>query len=258
MSKNLKTFAGIKIEDVPTILAKPFEDPKAYKPMPGAAHLHEINTGFMLERITQVFGLKGVGWNFLFAPENLEILRKEDDPWVTAWLKYAELVIHLIGEQGEDVPVQIPTSGACTNELRFAEEGARTTALGSALKGLCFQLAVYKGELDFTQPVPSGRTMPPPVKAVANPPAPAVNPEIKNDLIRSEDVPLFAAVESPGDYVIDVGTKHNGKRLSELSDQALAWYASLDGKGMSPGNPKTRELQEQACRYLAEKKAPKG
>jgi hypothetical protein len=49
-----------------------------------------------------------------------------------------------------------------------------------------------------------------------------------------------------------------GKKLSELSDQALTWYASLDGKGMSPANQKARELQEQACRYLAEKMAIKG
>jgi hypothetical protein len=258
MSKNLKTYMGVQVEDVPTLLAKPFDDPKAYKPMPGAANLIEINTGFMLERITQVFGLKGVGWDFRFTPENMEILRKEDDPWVTARLKYAELVIHLVDEQGEDIPIQIPTSGASTNELRFAEEGARTSALGCALKGLCFQLSVYKGELELSQVAQPGRTPPSNVKGTVNPPAPAVTPEKKDDLIRSKDVPLFAALESAGEYMVDVGTKHIGKRLSELSDQALAWYASLDGKGMTPGNPKARELQDQACRYLAEKKALKG
>jgi hypothetical protein len=258
MSKNLRTYTGIRIEEVPSLLAKPFSDPKAYRPIPGSPPLTDINTGFMLERVTQVFGLKGVGWNFLFTPENMEISYRDEDHWVSARLRYAELVINFLDEKDEVVTLRIPTSGASTNEPGFAEEGARTSALGSALKGMCFQLGVYKGEMDITSsglffPLP-----PTPTQLPFDSPLPAVKKETGMAFPPDKPIPPRIPVEHSGDYVVDVGAKHMGKKLSELSSQALTWYASLDGKGMSPANQKARELQEQACRYLAEKMAIKG
>jgi hypothetical protein len=258
MSRNLRTYTGIRIEEVPNILAKPFADPKAYRPIPGTPPLTDINTGFMLERVTQVFGLKGIGWNLLFIPENMEISYRDEDRWVSARLRYAELVVNFLDEKDEVVAMRIPTSGASTNEPGYAEEGARTSALGSALKGMCFQLGVYKGELDLASsglffPTPST-----PVQLPYSPSIPAVKKETGMAFQPEKPVPPQTHAEIPGDYVVDVGAKHMGKKLSELSDQALTWYASLDGKGMSPANQKARELQEQACRYLAEKMAIKG
>jgi hypothetical protein len=54
----------------------------------------------------------------------------------------------LVNEQGEICWYPIITGAANTNDFAYAEEGARTAAIGAALKSLCFQLPVYKGQLD--------------------------------------------------------------------------------------------------------------
>ena len=142
-----KTFTGIDAKEIPAALAKIFEDTKAYKGVPGGADLTDINTGHMLERITEVFGPKGLGWNFVFLPEYMEIVNPLEKR-VLARLKYAIFKYMITKEDGQEVWIEIPTSGANTNELAYAEEGARTSALGAAIKGLCFQLPIYKGLLD--------------------------------------------------------------------------------------------------------------
>ena len=69
--------------------------------------------------------------------------------------------------------------------------------------------------------------------------------------------PVLMAAESNelSNYTVDVGTKHNGRKLSELSEPALAWYASIDGKGMEPSSEKARVLQVKAQQFLNQKQA---
>ena len=61
MNDKLFTLTGLPISQIVEKLAEPFE-PQAYRGVPGGADLTDINTGYMIERATQVFGLRGLGW----------------------------------------------------------------------------------------------------------------------------------------------------------------------------------------------------
>lgn len=146
-----KTTAGVAVEKIAALLAEIFTDAeKAYKAVPGGADLTDINTGHMIERVTQVFGIKGLGWNFRWEPDDLVFIGDLAGATVrcTAHLKNAVFSYCLVDEAGETHWYAIQTSGMNTNSALYAEEGARTSALGAALKGLCFQLPIYKGYLD--------------------------------------------------------------------------------------------------------------
>jgi hypothetical protein len=146
-----KTASGVAMEKIAALLAEIFADAdKAYKAVPGGADLTDINTGHMIERVTQVFGIKGFGWNFRWAPDDLVFIGDlaGASARCTAHLKNAVFSYCLLDEAGAEHWFEIQTSGMNTNSALYAEEGARTTALGAALKGLCFQLPIYKGYLD--------------------------------------------------------------------------------------------------------------
>jgi hypothetical protein len=143
------------VGDIPARLAAIFADKAAYKTIPGKLGLTDISIGYMLERITEVFGPAGVGWTLRWAKEDFTIegeiiasRKKEESAAVLAWLKYAEFVYYIFSQDGNVVECVIPTSGMSINEVSYAEEGARTAALGSAVKKLCFQIGVYKGDFD--------------------------------------------------------------------------------------------------------------
>lgn len=139
----LKTLTGIPANEVPTKLSELFADKKAYKGVPGGANLTDINTGFMIERATQTFGLRGLGWRLDYQPEHLVIDGDIKRP--TASLQYAVFSYLLVDDGGSQVKCEIPVSGVSKNNLEYAAEGARTSAIGAALKSLCFQLPIYKG-----------------------------------------------------------------------------------------------------------------
>lgn len=73
ISETLFTLTGIPVSQVAEKLAEPFDNPAAYKGVPGGADLTDIGTGWMIERTTQVFGLRGLGWKLL----GWEILKSE-------------------------------------------------------------------------------------------------------------------------------------------------------------------------------------
>lgn len=256
MDNQFFTFTGIPAAEIPSNLAEPFDDPKAYKGVPGGADLTDINTGHMLERISQVFGPKGLGWNFQFNKEDLEVVNP-DEKRVIARLRYAVFQYTLFGADGQTHNFEIATSGTNANILEYAEEGARTSALGAAIKGLCFQLPVYKGLLDhhnagkFTAgggngKVPGSAAKTPAPKAEASPDQPekAADPE---------PAPKPSGIGGgahPGDFVVNVGAKYRGKKLSELADNVLAWFANLDGKGFAPQSDDGQATRDAARRYL--------
>lgn len=258
VSVRLQTFTGIPAAEIPARLAEPFDDPKAYKGIPGGADLTDINTGHMLERITQVFGPKGLGWNFQFNKDDLEVVHP-DEKRVMARLRYAVFQFTLFGADGQPHTFEIGTSGANTNLLEYAEEGARTSALGSAVKGLCFQLPVYKGQLDhhnagkFTadgagKKAPSSAPRASAAKAGATPPQKA---EAAPDQPDPAPEPAGNGGSAhPGEFIVNVGTKYRGKKLSELATNVLAWFANLDGKGFDPQSEDGQATQHAARRYL--------
>ena len=66
----LQTLAGVAYSEIANRLKEPFEA-SAYKGVPGGADLTDINTSYMIERLTEVFGLRGFGWNLEYQPEHL-------------------------------------------------------------------------------------------------------------------------------------------------------------------------------------------
>ena len=253
MDISLHTYTGIPAGEIPARLAEPFNDPLAYKGVPGGADLTDISTGHMLERVTQVFGPKGLGWNFLFERDDLEFVNPGEKR-VLVRLKYAKFQYTLFAADGQAHTFEIATSGANANSIEYAEEGARTSALGAALKGLCFQLPVYKGQLDHHNvakyvagKAPKAET---PKAAPAAQPSPAAEPE-------PEPAPKPATKSNgnggsahPGEFVIAVGAKYRGKRVDELADNVLAWFANLDGKGFAPQSPEGQAAQDAVRKYL--------
>lgn len=256
MDKQLFTFTGIPAIEIPQRLAEPFDDPKAYKGVPGGADLTDINTGHMLERITQVFGPKGLGWNFSFNPADLELVNPGEKR-VLVRLRYAVFQYTLFTASGETHTFEIASSGANANSVEYAEEGARTSALGAAIKGLCFQLPVYKGLLDHHN---AGRFAGGNGSSKAADPRaePARTPAAKTEPAKeSAPEPEATAKPSgnggsshPGEFVINVGAKYRGKRVNELADNVLAWFANLDGKGFAPQSEDGQAAQDACRRYL--------
>ena len=268
MDNQLSTFTGIPAAEIPSRLAEPFDDPKAYKGVPGGADLTDINTGHMLERVTQVFGPKGLGWNFLFSKDDVEIASPVDKR-VLVRLKCAVFQYTLFSAEGQPYVCEIVSSGANANSIEYAEEGARTSALGAAIKGLCFQLPVYKGLLDHhnvEQYLAGGAAKQP--SGEGEPSAGNGNGNGKGSSAAAKTSPTLSETGEPepasrlaarpgnggsvhpGDFVINVGTKYRGKKVRELAENVLAWFANLEGKGFAPQSPDGQAAQEAVRHYL--------
>jgi hypothetical protein len=137
------TFTGVKAEEISTKLAEHLP-PEAFKGVPGGADLTDINTGFMIERVTAVFGPRGLGWNLLYDPASLAVGEgNRPIARLDATFSYA-----LWNDKDERCDCLIQVSGVNQNDAKYVEEGARTSAIGAALKWLCFQNDVYKGQYD--------------------------------------------------------------------------------------------------------------
>ena len=282
MNDKLFTLTGVPVSQIVEKLAEPF-DPQAYKGVPGGADLTDINTGYMIERATQVFGLRGLGWKLEYSPENMVFIGLGEGKRVTAHLKYAVFSYALVNEQGEVCWYPIITGAANTNDFAYAEEGARTAAIGAALKSLCFQLPVYKGQLDHhnagkllgsgSQPggvLPGGN---------GNGAKPSGNgnghkgngngaaPQLSPDQILKElgcdtppqpgTAPTAHLADNPGAYVIQYGKTYTGWTLRKMVEEnpkgreagltALRWYANE----MKPATENAHADQAAAKKFLA-------
>jgi hypothetical protein len=253
----LFTFTGISAADIPARLAEPFDDPKAYRGVPGAADLTDISTGHMLERLTMVFGPKGVGWNFLWSANDMEILNPLERR-VLARLRFALFTYTLYDETGAATTHEIQTSGANANEMVYAEEGARTSALGAAIKGLCFQLPVYKGHLDHhSAGKPSGGNEGKP-GGNGHKPLPEEAASQKLAGLPSQEAASMGMEEAStilddlGCYILKTGTQSKGKLLGEIGIRTLGWFALT----MKTATADQRADQEAALLYLAAKYLP--
>jgi hypothetical protein len=266
MNDKLFTLTGVPVSQIVEKLAAPFE-PQAYKGVPGAADLTDINTGYMIERATQVFGLRGLGWKLEYSPENMVFIGLGEGKRITAHLKYAVFSYALVNDQDELNWFPIITGAANTNDFAYAEEGARTAAIGAALKALCFQLPVYKGQLDHhnaAQLLVS--TLTPGENGNGHPgngsPSPASTDQILRELgyevaPQVGEVPNPRLSDDPGAYVVQYGKTYSGWTLRKMVEEnprgseggltALRWYASE----LKPSNAPARSDQAAAKKYLA-------
>jgi hypothetical protein len=275
MNEKLFTLTGLPVSQIAERLAEPFE-PQAYKGVPGGADLTDISTGYMIERATQVFGLRGLGWKLEYSPENMVFIGLGEGKRITAHLKYAVFSYALVNEQGDICWYPIITGAANTNDFAFAEEGARTAAIGAALKSLCFQLPVYKGQLDHhnaslllgggaepgddgSKARPSGNGNGHNGNGAASQRSPdQILKDLGYDVPSQPDAaPGVHQEEEAGAYVIQFGKTYSGWTLRKMVEEnprgpeagltALRWYANE----MRPATEKARADQSAARKFLA-------
>jgi hypothetical protein len=274
MNDKLFTLTGVPVSQIVERLALPFE-PQAYKGVPGGADLTDINTGYMIERATEVFGLRGLGWKLEYNPENLVFIGLGEGKRITAHLKYAVFSYALENEGAEISWYPIITGGANTNDFVYAEEGARTAAIGAALKSLCFQLPVYKGQLDHhnahmllgfgeelsgngNSSEPSGNGNGHNGGVSSSHSTEQILKELGYDVpSQQETVPKVKPDGDAGAYVIRFGKTYSGWTLRRMVEEnprgretglaALRWYANE----MKPAAENGRLDQAAAQKFLA-------
>jgi hypothetical protein len=266
MNDKLFTLTGVPVSQIVEKLAEPFE-PQAYKGVPGGADLTDINTGYMIERATQVFGLRGLGWKLEYNPDSMVFIGLGEGKRITAHLKYAVFSYALVNEQEEVNWYPIITGAANTNDFAYAEEGARTAAIGAALKSLCFQLPVYKGQLDHhnasqllassAQPGGNGNGHDGKGASLISS-TDQILRELGYDIpSRTDPATNPKVAEDPGAYVIRYGKTYSGWTLRRMVEEnprgaeagmtALRWYASE----MKPASAPARQDQSAAQKFLA-------
>ncbi len=130
---------------------------RAYKAVPGAAGLTDIDPSYLTEVVTDVFGACGVGWVFEFDPASVEVaevtkINRSGDARQTfsALVKLLSVRYAYLDENGKQVmSLPIPSNGGSENDNRnYALRGAITNAIGASFAKLLWQLPVYQGFID--------------------------------------------------------------------------------------------------------------
>ena len=229
MLDKLKTLTGIPASKISERLAKPFDDPAAYKEIKGgvggAAGLTDIDTAWMVERATEVFGPYGLGWKLDWDVDDVVINGDPKRPTVA--LKRAEFRYILLDKEGKEQICIVPCTGGSTNELPYALKGMETSAIGNALSKMRFQEPVYKGKLSHKNAKAFLES-----KNGGNGRKPTASLAKGNGKLKS-------------DFVVPIG-KNKGKKLSDLSPRSLKWYA----KEMKPTTDAAKKLQQEAKSYI--------
>jgi outer membrane biosynthesis protein TonB len=131
--------------------------PRAYKAVPGAVGLTDINPAYLTDVATQVFGICGIGWSINYKGNDMSLVARETTTRngnartvFSANLLHMELQFAYVDPNGEvKMSAPIPASGGSENDTEsYATRGALTNAIGAAFAKLCWQLPVYQGKVD--------------------------------------------------------------------------------------------------------------
>ncbi len=248
-----KTVTGFTLEQVVAELQKPLPA-SAYKPVPGASDLTDIDPAYLTEVATKVFGPIGFGWWYDYAPTDLTVSAEvrtaksgREYTVFTASLHKLTVRYRLIDATGNTlISEPITATGGNDNEVEsYAVRGALTNAIGAAFAKLTWQLPVYKGQLShrnaatFGDKKPVTAVKPGIPKPAEAAPAPATAPDNGHD----------AELEALLNYVIPpaIQSKHAGKKLGEVSAQVIEWYATK----MAVTTPESQELKDKAAALFA-------
>ena len=244
-----KTLTGVSLSDLPALLDE--ELPKgAYKAIPGATYLTDIDPAFMRDKFNELFGLSGYGWGYSYSSESVslskeDVVRKKGQPnQYTEEIYFAQLLeltfwYKLVAEDGTVTRHEIPATGASDNKVAaYALKGAITAALGNAASNIGWQKSVYMGERSHKT---VGKSKPKP----ASKPAKAKPAKAKPAKAKPAPEPVTTVAES--DFVIPTGPKA-GQALSDQDLRAITFYAK---KMKVQGDPDKQALQEAAQALLA-------
>ena len=232
--KNHKTLTGMLLENVAAKLDA--ELPKdAYKAVPGAADLTDIDPNYMRKILNEVFGLCGIGWGYKYdsADMHTEIEeRKRSTGGVrrvyVATLRRLTFWYKLSDPDGNVVTCEIDASGGSDNDVEaYAMKGSITNALGHASSNIGFQESVYLGKRSHKT---VGKTTAPASAAKAATPAskPAAVPasKVSKSAAKSEThAPVVPAESDPAGFVIQVGQRA-GQKLGDQEHKVIEWYAN--------------------------------
>lgn len=245
--KNHKTLTGMLLENVAAKLDA--ELPKdAYKAVPGAADLTDIDPNYMRKILNEVFGLCGIGWGYKYdsADMHTEIEeRKRSNGQGTrrvyvATLRRLTFWYKLSAADDSIVTCEIDASGGSDNDVEaYAMKGAITNALGHASSNLGFQESVYLGKRSHK----TVGKMTAPAKAVASAVSkPAAAPKVTKPVV-SAPAPT---VPDPAVFVIQVGQRA-GQKLGDQDRTVIEWYAN----SMKVSNDLQATLQNAARSLLS-------
>jgi hypothetical protein len=261
--EGLKTLAGLGYVELVKKLDEELP-PDAYSAVPGGADLTDIDPNHMRRILNACFGLCGVGWGYTYRAEDLEFAPSSEkkEGWVCASLKRLELWYLLVDEAGQALRNALYASGGSDNKNNsYALKGAITNAIGNAVSNIGFQESVYLGLRSHrtvkTGARPAAATAAPkptataPLKATtaaptASQPA-AANPMAAFQTMAPQPAVVEKALELAGVVINLEGNRHHNKRLSDLSPEALGWFAEK----FRPQDDYGVRLQEMARQYQA-------
>jgi hypothetical protein len=253
-----KTVTGFTLEQVVAELQKPLPA-AAYKPVPGASDLTDIDPAYLTEVATKVFGPIGFGWWYDYAPSDLTVsaevrTAKSGREYTVFTASLHKLIVRyrLIDAASNTlISEPITATGGNDNEVEsYAVRGALTNAIGAAFAKLTWQLPVYKGQLSHHNAATFGEN-----GKKADPKA-VVKTASSAKSAASEVAPATASanghdadLEALLNYVIPpaIQSKHAGKKLGEVSAQVIEWYATK----MAITTPETQELKDKAAALFA-------
>ena len=226
--KNHKTLTGMLLESVAAKLDA--ELPKdAYKAVPGAADLTDIDPNYMRKILNEVFGLCGIGWGYKYdsADMHTEIEeRKRSSGQGTrrvyvATLRRLTFWYKLSAADDSVVTCEIDASGGSDNDVEaYAMKGAITNALGHASSNLGFQESVYLGKRSHK--TVGKTTVAASAKAVV-PSASKTAPKIVKPIVVAP-APVPTGID-PAGFVIQVGQRA-GQKLGDQDRTVIEWYAN--------------------------------
>ncbi len=247
---NIFTLTGLTLEEAIQQLDQ--ELPAgAYKALPGAVDLTDIDPNWMRKTLNHVFGLCGLGWGYEFDPGDLEHrYESRTNARGNEYGVYVAVLTHLrfwykLVDGNTQYNCSVHATGASENaNIAYAMKGAITNALGNAVSNIGFQESVYLGlrsHKDF-QNAPNGNG-----KVNAPQPAPAAEPAAEAE----------GELADPGQAVVHFG-RYKDKTLTEVwalgkeGQGWIRWCANTDGKGYDAKNdPKNIHLQRMARAFLA-------
>lgn len=248
--KNHKTLTGMPLESAVTRLDA--ELPKeAYKAVPGAADLTDIDPNYMRKFLNEVFGLCGIGWGYKYdsADMHTEIEERKRSSGgarrvYVATLRRLTFWYKLSDADGNVLTCEIDASGGSDNDVEaYAMKGAITNALGHASSNIGFQESVYLG-LRSHKTIGKTSASAKPTVATAKP---AAAPKIPKSIAKQEvPVPAVPAGDDPASFVIQVGQRA-GQKLGDQDRKVIEWYAN----SMKATGDQQASLQNAARSFLA-------
>ncbi len=246
---DIVTLTGLALEEAIQLLDQELPA-AAYKALPGAVDLTDIDPNWMRKTLNRVFGICGWGWGYEYDPKDLEYrYESRTNSKGNDYGVYVAVLTHLrfwyrLVSNGSTIECSVHATGASENaNIAYAMKGALSNALGNAVSNIGFQESVYLGlrsHKDFA-PAPNGSNGKP--APAPKQPAPQAAAEAEGEL------------PDPGDFKLTFG-KNQGKTLGELwasgavGQGYVRWLAGQGERGFQPRNADDKIAQRMARAFL--------